>query len=156
MHGVVGSRTGIFTCTSHARSARGPRVQARRRAAALTALTALLLLLLPASAATAASPSSTPLDWWVTDGPVSDVEVRGDRAWVGGSFGRIGPRTGGGVVFDTTTSTRDATIDRTNGPVLVLYADYPRQYVGVFEKHAASPQHWQFLKEFVGERLTAI
>jgi hypothetical protein len=45
---------------------------------------------------------------------------------------------------------------RTNGPVLVLYADYPRQYVGVFEKHAASPTHWNFLKEFVGEKLSEL
>ena len=27
---------------------------------------------------------------------------------------------------------------RTNGPVMVLYSDYPRMYMGVFAKHAAS------------------
>lgn len=48
---------------------------------------------MPAIAA-AAGPSSVPRSTWVPNGPVSAVEVVGDRAYIAGDFRRVGPYGG--------------------------------------------------------------
>jgi trimeric autotransporter adhesin len=70
--------------------------------APLAALGALVTLALSPTAEAAFS--STPAPGLVADGPVSAIAVSGENVYLGGSFNQIGPRTGSGVVFNSTLS----------------------------------------------------
>jgi hypothetical protein len=52
--------------------------------------------------------SNVPLRMPVPNGTVKAIVRIGDRAYIGGSFSRIGPRSGSGVVLDVRSGTRDA------------------------------------------------
>src|SRR6266516_6316287 len=49
-----------------------------------------------------ASSQSVNRDVWVTDGTVNATDVRADTLYIGGSFTRVQPVTGGGVPLDLT------------------------------------------------------
>jgi outer membrane protein assembly factor BamB len=52
--------------------------------------------------------SNVPLPMPVPNGAVNAIVRIGDRAYIGGSFSRIGPRSGSGVVLDARSGARDA------------------------------------------------
>src|SRR3954469_24765119 len=69
-----------------------------------------------------ASYSSVPDDTWVTNGRVDAVAVAGSHVYLGGSFSRVGPNTGHGVLLDPADGTLGTGFDRFNGTV---YASIP-------------------------------
>jgi hypothetical protein len=61
-----------------------------------------------AGSARASGPAgSVPLRTWVRNGPVYEVEVVGDTAYLGGAFTQVGPRTGPGAGIDAATGEPD-------------------------------------------------
>lgn len=71
-----------------------------QRAVVAVAMTAALWA---AGTAHAALPSSVPRETWIPDAPPNAIAVIGSRAYVGGSFGRIGPYTGAFPRIDRAT-----------------------------------------------------
>jgi hypothetical protein len=70
-----------------------------------------------------ASFSTLPSSTWVTDGHVNAVAVADNHIFLGGAFTQVGPNTGDGVAFDTSTLTRDESFAAFNGPVDVTVPD---------------------------------
>ena len=81
------------------------------------ALLAALSMLVPLATSPVAEGafSSTPAEGLVANGSVSAIAVSGENVYLGGSFSTIGPRTGRGVAFDSTLSSRDAAIPQVGG-----------------------------------------
>lgn len=73
--------------------------------ACLAACAAAFLLCQTTSTALA---SNAPTTTWTTNGTVAATLVHGGAVYVGGSFTRVGPRSGGGVVVDDTLGLRNA------------------------------------------------
>src|SRR5688572_23248836 len=55
-----------------------------------------------------AQPSTSPReDFWITDGPVNAILVTNGVAYIGGSFGNVGPRRSFGAIVDRQTGKAD-------------------------------------------------
>jgi hypothetical protein len=69
--------------------------------------------------------AQTPIrsDLWVPDGTVSTIARHGNILYFGGSFGRVGPRTGSAVVVDTATAQVIAPAPQIDGQVGALVSD---------------------------------
>jgi len=81
--------------------------------------------------------SSTPREaTWVTDGPVYAIACTNGTVYVGGSFTRVGPRSGGGVTrysiaaLDAATGAATAWNPSTNGTVSAIAVSGSTVYVG--------------------------
>lgn len=72
----------------------------------------MLTVCLPAARA---SLSSAPDKDWVTNGPVNALARSGNTIYLGGSFSRIGPRTGPAVTFSGGSSAPDASFPEVSG-----------------------------------------
>ena len=70
-----------------------------------------------------ASASSTPLDSYVTNGTVDTVAQSGGTLYLGGSFTRVGPRTGGAVPTSDTTGQVQTPFPQVNGEVDAMAPD---------------------------------
>ena len=60
---------------------------------------------------------------WVTNGPVKAVVRSGDKIYLGGSFGTVGPATGGGVPLDASTALLPASFPKVAGTVNAVAPD---------------------------------
>jgi hypothetical protein len=78
-----------------------------------------LLLVSTATAASVASAATTP----VTDASVSLLTKAGDRVYLGGDFGYVGPYTGSLARFDGTSGTPNGTFPAVDGPVMAMVSD---------------------------------
>src|SRR3954470_5238416 len=94
----------------------------RRRFAYVTGIFLALLVL----AATAASPASAldpvPQPSYTTDGLVSSLARAGNTLYLGGSFTRLGERTGPGVAIDAGTGQADGSMPAVSGGTGNVYA----------------------------------
>jgi hypothetical protein len=91
------------------------------RLVAVAGCVSVLGVALPAVAA--ASFSSVPTSTWVTDGHVDAVAVANGHIFLGGAFSQVGPNTGNGVAFDTSSQAIDPAFAQFNGPVDVSIPD---------------------------------
>ncbi len=70
-----------------------------------------------------ASASATPqADFWIANGPVYSSVLNGATLYIGGDFTYVGPETGAGVTFDTTTGAPNA-FPRIDGRVDAVASD---------------------------------
>lgn len=82
------------------------------------------MLVLLAGPAPAAPPDAADATAWVTDGPVNAIAHGAGRTFIGGSFTRIGPRTGPGMAIDAAGSAqRESFPEVAGGEVNAVVAD---------------------------------
>jgi nitrite reductase/ring-hydroxylating ferredoxin subunit len=60
---------------------------------------------------------------WVTNGPVYAIAPAGDKVYIGGGFTQVGPYTGCGVPFNTSTGLPVSAFPKINGRVNAVCAD---------------------------------
>src|SRR5438094_5966688 len=63
------------------------------------------------------------LNQWIPDGPVYATATLGDTLYLGGSFSRVQPLTGGGVPIELTTGLAAAGFPRVHGKVFAAIPD---------------------------------
>src|ERR1044071_9393903 len=88
-----------------------------KRHALLIALVAAVLAPVHANA------QSVQPNQWVPDGRVNATATLGDTLYLGGSFSRVQPLTGGGVPIDLTTGLAAAGFPRVHGKVFAAIPD---------------------------------
>ena len=79
--------------------------------------------------------------YWGTDGDVKAILPVGNKMYLGGSFGYVGPTTGSFVVIDNTTGVCDASWPKVDGTV---YTAIPEHGRGMHRSEALlqNAMHW--------------
>lgn len=96
-------------------------VRQRTVVRAFAALLATVLLL--AGSGRFASAQALDPTLWVTDGQVQATAIGDGRLYIGGTFGYVGPRTGGFALLEAATGTFAGRPPEVNGPVKAVVAD---------------------------------
>src|SRR5262245_18533254 len=84
---------------------------------------AVLVVLLTLASAGHAHAQSVSRNLWVADGPVNAMASLADTVYIGGSFTRVQPVTGGGMPVDLTIGLAVAGFPRIHGQVLAVTSD---------------------------------
>jgi hypothetical protein len=84
---------------------------------------ALALWALVAAPGASAAAISTPLDSYVTNGPVQALAQSGGTLYIGGTFSQVGPRTGGFVGVNGGTGDANEPFPQVNGSVDAMVSD---------------------------------
>jgi len=83
-----------------------------------------LIIALAIAAQVQAVPSDTcNPNTWVTNGPVNAIAPAGNKVYIGGSFTTVGPYTGGGIPFNSSTGDPAPAFPKINGNVWSACAD---------------------------------
>jgi trimeric autotransporter adhesin len=80
----------------------------------------LLVLLVWAAGATA---QTVQQNLWATNGTVRTVVRNGNTIYLGGSFSKVGPNTGGGAGLNISSDTTDGTFPAVTGEVKAVVSD---------------------------------
>lgn len=95
----------------------------RQRVAARVCAALLATVLLLAGSGRDANAQSLDPTLWVTDGQVQATAVGDGRLYIGGTFGYVGPRTGGFALLEAATGTFAGRPPEVNGPVKAVVSD---------------------------------